>query len=119
MSRPDSPPVLALVRDLMFAGRITATARAAGANVKMIRDPAALMNESAARLIVDLNQDGALDAAAAWKERAGGAAEVIGFVAHTDAAIIARARELGIDRVMPRGQFVQVLPELLSATTQA
>ena len=107
------PPVLALVRDLMFSGRIGATARAANVPVTFLRDPAALADTPGTRLIVDLGQPGALEAAAAWTQANAG--EVTGFVAHVDAGTISRARAAGIDRVLTRGQFVQVLPELLSA----
>ena len=111
---PDAvpPSILVLVRDLMFSSKIGATARAQNAAVRMLRDPAKLAAEPGARLIVDLNLDGAIPAAIAWKQASGG--EVIGFVSHFDAAAIAAARAGGIDRVMPRSQFVQVLPELLA-----
>lgn len=110
---PSAPPaVLALIRDLMFVGRIRAEAGRAGVAVTLIRDPARLPGSAGALLIVDLNLEGALDAAAAWKARAGGA--VVGFVAHTDAEAIRRARAAGIDRVMPRSQFVKELPALLA-----
>ena len=107
------PRVLVLVRDLMFSGRIGATARAANVPITFLRDPAALANTPGTRLIVDLGQPGALDAAAAWMQANSG--EVVGFVAHVEADTISRARAAGIDRVLTRGQFVQVLPELLSA----
>jgi hypothetical protein len=104
----------ALVRDLMFVSRITSTARVQGVAVKVVRDPQQLAGEAApgaARLIVDLNLPGAIPAAAAWKAATSG--EVVGFVSHVDAQTIQSAREAGLDRVMPRSQFVQVLPELL------
>jgi hypothetical protein len=63
-------------------------------------------------LIVDLNQPGALEAAVAWKRNASG--EVVGFVSHVDAETISRAKSAGIDRVIPRSRFVEVLPELLT-----
>ena len=107
----DPPPVLVLVRDLMFSGRIGATARAMNAPVRLLRDPAALEAETGRRLIVDLNQPGALDAAVRWKGASGG--EVVGFVSHVDADTIGRARAAGIDRIMPRSQFVNALAELL------
>ena len=106
-----SQPILVLVRDLMFASKISATAHAAGVAVKMIRDPEKLGAESGDRLIVDLNQAGALEAAAQWK--AGGGGHVIGFVSHVDRETIDRARSLGIDEVLPRSQFVQRLAGLL------
>jgi hypothetical protein len=102
-------PILALVRDLMFSGRIAAEARAAGVNCKIVRDPAKLPAEGTL-LIVDLNLPGAVEAAAGW-QKGGGVA--IGFVAHTDEQIIAQARQMGIQQVLARGRFVQILPELL------
>ena len=95
----------------MFAGKIGATARAQSATVKMLRDPAKLAGEAGRRLIVDLNLDGAIPAAIAWKQASAG--EVVGFVSHMDAEAIAAARAGGIDRVMARSEFVQVLGELL------
>ena len=111
MTEEAARPILVLVRDLMFSGRIGATARAANAPVRMLRDPAGLGRSEGRRLIVDLNQPGALEASVEWKRATAG--EVVGFVSHVDAETIARARAAGIDRVMPRSQFVQVLPELL------
>jgi hypothetical protein len=110
---PEPPPVLVLVRDLMFSGRIGATARAINAPVRLLRDAAALEGSTGRRLIVDLNQPGALEAAVAWKGATGG--EVVGFVSHVDADAVGRARAGGIDRVMARSQFVNVLPELLGS----
>src|SRR5690349_4715427 len=57
---PELPPLLALVRDLMFAGKIRATAQAQSVPIKMLRDPAALERETGTNLIVDLNLDGAI-----------------------------------------------------------
>ena len=106
--------VLLLIRDLMFMARVTGTAKELGVAVRVVRDPAKIAEVEAGqetRLIVDLNLEGAIEAAANWKGATGGS--VAGFVSHVDAETIRRAREAGIDRVMPRSQFVQVLPELL------
>ena len=115
MEQLANPPVLVLVRDLMFSGRIGAEARAAGANVKMLRDPKLLAEApaDATRLIVDLDLAGALEAAAAWKTRDPGR-EVITFVAHTNVDAIRTARDAGLNQILTRGQFVEVLPRLLS-----
>ncbi|HEV7298643.1 MAG TPA: hypothetical protein VGN72_04700 [Tepidisphaeraceae bacterium] len=117
----DSPtdslaPAIALVRDLMFVGRLTAEARAAAVPLTVVRDPAKLAASPAIAplLIVDLNLEGALDAAAAWLAADPAARQVVGFVAHTDAAIIARARAAGLSRVMARSAFVVALPALLT-----
>ena len=113
MSEPNSAagPVLVLVRDLIFSSRITATAKAVNVPVTVVRDPAQLAGKEGRRLIVDLNQAGAIDAAAAWKEAAGG--DVVGFVSHVDADTIAAARAAGIEHVVARSRFVEDLPELL------
>ncbi len=104
-------PVLALIRDLMFASRVRATAQELGVPLKLLRDPAGLAGEAGQRLIVDLNLEGAIDAAAAWRQQQGG--RVVGFVSHVDTQTIQRARSAGIDTVMARSRFVEVLPELL------
>ena len=107
----DDQSVLVLVRDLMFSSRISAEARAQQVAVKIIRDPARLNDESGARLIVDLNQDGAIEAASAWKGRCGG--DVLGFVSHVDSETIAKAKEQGIDHIVSRGQFTASLADIL------
>jgi DNA-binding NarL/FixJ family response regulator len=106
------PRVVALVRDLMFISKITAAARAAGREVVVVRRPVELPGTAGDRLIADLNLADAIAAAAQWKQATGG--EVIGFVAHTDAAAIAQAQQAGLDQVMPRSRFVEVLPELFA-----
>ena len=111
MSDSPAPPVLVLCRDLIFATKISGTANALGVRVKMIRDPAKLGGEAGGKLIADLNLDGAIAAAQAWKTATGGG--VVGFVSHADAQTIASARTAGIDQILARSQFVQVLPDLL------
>ena len=110
---PDAPhPVLVLVRDLMFATKITATARAAGIDVRLIREPGHLAGQAGGRLIVDLNQVGAIPAAAAWHRATN--RPVIGFVSHVDKETAAAARAAGIARIVARSYFVEHLPQLLS-----
>jgi hypothetical protein len=107
--------ILALVRDLIFASRITATAAGAGVAVTLVRDPLVLEAQPPAnRLLVDLNLAGAIEAAAAWM-RANPGSDVVGFVSHVDKATIDHARASGIDRVLARSRFVEVLPELLQS----
>ena len=113
----DSDRIVVLVRDLLFSSRISATAKAVGANVKLLRDPAQLAAADGEKLIVDLNQPGAMEAAAEWKTRTSGI--VIGFASHTDSATIARARELRIDLVLARSAFVAQLSQLLHESSDA
>jgi hypothetical protein len=105
-------PILLLCRDLMFVSKVTATARAVGRGVRVVREPTQLPAEGA-RLLVDLNQPGALEAAAAWRTASGGT--VVGFVAHVDTETIARAREAGLDHVLTRGRFTAELEGILRA----
>jgi hypothetical protein len=105
--------VLVLVRDLLFTSKITGEAKLQGISVKLIRDPQNLEGEAGDRLIVDLNQPGALEAAVQWKSSHPGT--VIGFVSHVDRETIERARSGGIDQVLPRSQFVQRLAELIKS----
>jgi hypothetical protein len=104
-------PLLVLVRDLLFSSRITVAAKHLGVGMKLVREPGQLAAEAGGRLIVDLNQPGALDAAAEW--RRSGEREVVGFVAHVDADTIRRAREAGIDQVLPRSRFVAELESII------
>jgi hypothetical protein len=109
----DRCPVIALVRDLIFASRITATAAAVGVPVTLVRDPNTMDGVPAAKLlIVDLNLEGAIEAARQWRTVTGGV--VTGFVSHVDTATITAARAAGIDRVLARSRFVEVLPQVLS-----
>jgi hypothetical protein len=108
-----TPPVLVLCRDLFFGSKITATSKAVGVPVRMLRDPAKLSELNASRrLIVDLNQPGYLDAATTWKRATGG--EVSGFVKHTDTQTIAAARSAGIDAIYSQGAFTARLDSILA-----
>lgn len=119
MPLADPSPILVLVRDLMFSGRILAEARAAGVNVKVVRDPAGiaeLAGADSSLMIADLNLPGAIEAAAQWRRRGGGT--VVGFVSHVDSETIAQAKAAGVDQVMARSRFVEVLPELLKGKAE-
>ena len=113
MSEQTSPAnVLVLVRDLMFVSKITATARAAGIDLTLLRNPDQLQSQPANRLIVDLALPGAIPAARRWRDATG--RPVTAFVAHTDTAAITEARAAGLDRVLTRGRFTEDLPQLLA-----
>jgi hypothetical protein len=107
------PPsrVVALVRDLIFASKISAAGKAAGVEVILLRDSAQLAEQAAALLLVDLNQPGAIEAASKWRESTG--SEVIGFVSHVDVETIRQAKASGIEKVMARSGFVQMLSDFL------
>ena len=109
----ENPEVLVLVRDLIFSTKIRGTAEALGTPVRLLRDPARLSQHDGRLLIVDLNLENAITAAAQWAAQ-GGERRVVGFVSHVDAGTIAAARQAGIAEVMARSRFVDVLPSLLA-----
>jgi DNA-binding NarL/FixJ family response regulator len=110
--------ILALVRDLMFSGRISAEARAAGVLCRIIRESAKLTeNEAGELLLVDLTLPEAIPAATAWRKASG--LPVIGFAPHTDSQIISQAETAGFDQVLTRGRFVQVLPQRIRNQPQS
>jgi hypothetical protein len=78
--------------------------------VQVIRDPAQVPQQGR-RLLVDLNQPGAIEAASAWKTATAG--QVIGFVSHVDTATIDKARAAGLDQVLPRSRFTATLEQIL------
>jgi len=96
----------------MFSSKITATARALGTEVQIIRDPAKLADQNGRLLIADLNLPGAVEAAAAWHQ-ANPAARALGFVSHVDTDTIHKARAAGLE-VVARSGFVETLPTLLA-----
>lgn len=112
MADPQPRLVLALVRDLIFASKISASARAANVECRIIRDPKLLEGQSGTLLLVDLNEPGAIEAAASWQRATSHPA--IGFVSHVDAERIERARAAGLTKVMARSGFVEGLPALLA-----
>jgi hypothetical protein len=109
---PPNLPVLALVRDLLFASKITGTARTLGTTVTIVRDPARLAGQLGRRLLVDLTLDGAIDAAAQWHKQTG--LDVIGFAGHVDTETLTRAHQAGIPKIVSKGQFVQMLAGLVN-----
>jgi DNA-binding NarL/FixJ family response regulator len=107
------PPVIALVRDLMFSSKVAATARAVGREVVIVREPGKLGGQKGRILLVDLNLPGAIEAGASWRAE-NPTHRVVGFVSHVDTATIQRAREAGLE-VMARSGFVEALPALIEA----
>lgn len=106
--------VLALVRDLLLGSKITGVSKAQGIALTLVRHPPKLAETPGDLLLVDLNLDGAIDAAGAWK-RADPNRRVIGFVQHTDVVAIEAARSAGIDQVMARGAFFGSIDQILKS----
>jgi DNA-binding NarL/FixJ family response regulator len=115
--------VLALVPDLLFGSRVQGALTAAGHDVELIGDEAALRGRledtagaSPAVLVVDLtNED--LDGASIVESLAAGGLlrqiRTLGFYSHVDAPARARALQAGFDLVVPRSRMAREGPELI------
>jgi DNA-binding NarL/FixJ family response regulator len=106
---------LILSDDLIFASRVTATARAAGLAVKVVRSPelllAAAKESPPAGVILDLHNPG-LDLPtllAGLREACPAMPRVVAYGSHVEAETLRAARRAGCDLVMPRSQFVEEL----------
>ena len=106
---------LMLCDDLIFFSRVAATARAAGLEVKQVRTPAALLDAAKqgapGGVILDLHAEG-LDVPAllaGLRESCPVMPRTVAFGSHVEAELLRAARAAGVDRVMPRSQFVKEL----------
>lgn len=108
-------PILALVDDLLFQSKLEAAARSLGVPVQIARQAPETV-EAWPLAVVDLNASAfePLTVVRALRQAAP-RTPIIGFCAHVQTDLMARAREAGCTEVLPRSAFVQRLPELLSA----
>lgn len=122
----DQPPStdqltgLVLSDDLMFASRITGTARALGLSFKVARSPDVLKELAQQQpprcVILDLANAGATIGALVESLRSADADRpfLVAYGSHVDAATLQRARDAGCDVVLPRSKFVEELPAKLA-----
>lgn len=99
--------VVLLCSDLLFGSKVTATGRAHGIPVAVVRSAAAAVEKAvgAGCVIVDLHMDG-LDVTQLVSDlRAAHTVRVIGFGSHVDVETLKAARRAGFDVVMPKSQF--------------
>ena len=110
---------LLLSDDLIFSSRITGTGRDLGFPIRAVKaanDLLALAREAPpACAIVDLANPGLniAEFVAALK-RLSPLANVVAYGSHVDTATLKAARAAGCDLVMPRSQFVELLPKDLA-----
>jgi DNA-binding NarL/FixJ family response regulator len=121
----DVVTVIAVVTDLIFSTKITGTAKALGAEVRVARNLGALKMHLDAQeaegagggrglVIVDLNASGVDPIEAVRVAKAhGSGVRVVAFLSHVQADLAAAAREAGADAVMARSAFVEKLPGLV------
>ncbi len=112
------PRIVALVSDLMFSSKITASARAQQIAVKIVRNPQALSGAIAAggidHAIIDLNASaGDPIAAIEALKRDGPTIRITAFASHVDSERIAAARHAGADHVLARSAFSSNIDAIL------
>ncbi len=112
--------VLVLCDDLMFTSKVTATGRAVGVPVAVVRTQATALQRATANpptcVLVDLHNPGLEIEQLLTELRATCPAmpRVIGFGSHVDVETLKAARKAGCDQVMPRSQFSEVLEAKLA-----
>jgi CheY-like chemotaxis protein len=115
------PRGLLLCDDLIFASRISGTARALGLEVLQVRTADALVElagrEAPQGVLIDLGFPD-LDLPELLRrlgEVCPGMPRVVAYGSHVDAAGLRAARAAGCDLVLPRSKFVEDLPGELPA----
>ncbi len=109
------PSIAVVINDLIFLTKIQATARSFGLlthHLASADDLGAVLTALRPRAVIyDLNTaNGDLAASmAAMSDRPA----MLGFFSHVDEALAARARQAGIDEVMPRSRFNLELPRIM------
>ena len=110
-----TPAGLLLCDDLIFASKVTATARAAGLEVRVARESDRLLQaareQAPTGVILDLHNPG-LDLPsllAELRDTCPAMPRVVAYGSHVEAETLRAARRAGCDRVMPRSQFVEEL----------
>lgn len=116
--------VLAAVEDLMFRGKVSATADALDIEASFPRSAKKLLEAAAQSppdlFVLDLNSARyePLKLVESLKEDpATKNVPVVGFLSHVQKDLAVAARQAGCDRVMARSAFTKDLPEILSGGT--
>jgi len=109
---------LLLCDDLMFASRISATARSLGLTVRTARTSTDLVQLAAGEkpscVILDLANPSLAIADFVNQVRPEGQVPVlVAYGSHVDAAVLNAARQAGCDLVLPRSRFVEELSAAL------
>ena len=110
--------VAALVDDLFFTSKITATAGLTGCQVLFYRS-AAEVPDDADRVLVDLNAK-SFDAIQQIRTlKARHPAPVLAYFSHVETETKQRAEQAGADEILARSSFVARLPKILVEGTPA
>lgn len=104
--------IAALMDDLFFTSKISATAKQVGSEVVFCRS-AESVPKDADRICVDLNATAFDPVAEIQKLRASHPAPIVAYLSHVQVDLKRRAEEAGAHEVMPRSVFTARLPEIL------
>jgi CheY-like chemotaxis protein len=119
MSEPPAGAGIVLSDDLMFASRITGTARSLGLTIRPARTVEILQQlagqQCPACVILDLGHPGLrLTDLLGWlRATCTPPPRIVSYGSHVDTETLRAAREAGCDLVLPRSRFVQDLPQQL------
>jgi CheY-like chemotaxis protein len=120
----DHEVILAIVDDLLFMSKIRTTAGQLGVRVTFVRSPDAALSQmradAPAVVILDLNnpRTDPLGTVAQMKaDPALAGIPTVGFVSHVQTDLIDAARRAGVDQVLARSAFTQLLPDILQRGT--
>lgn len=109
--------VLALVDDIFFQARISATAKQAGVELKCFGTAEALVAAAGSAdgemIVIDLNARADAIGALNQLREAGNQTPVVAFLSHVQTELAERARAAGCTEVMPRSKFTQDLAAIL------
>lgn len=100
--------VVALIPDLLFGSKVQSALQAAGHEVTLVMDPPGVV--AADVLVVDLTTDaidGVSIVADLGARGALGGARTLGFFAHVQPEVRARALAAGFDQVVPRSRMAR------------
>ena len=108
--------IVAQVEDLMFRAKIDAAGRNLNVPVEFVEkadDLSRACSVEPAAVFVELGPSSLPAIARLKKGTRTRQVPVVGFLSHVDKALAEEAREQGVDRVLPRSQFSETLPELI------
>jgi len=112
-----SGTVLALVDDIFFQARISATEKQVGVELKMFGAAKALVAAAGSAdgelIVIDLNARADAIGALNQLRDAGNQTPVVAFLSHVQTELAERARAAGCTEVMPRSKFTQELAAIL------
>ena len=112
--------IIAIVDDIFFVAKIKETARQISVPIEAICQEGVLREAIAtgtvSGIILDLNCN-SLDVVKVIRSLKlnppGKLPPLVGFLRHTQTDLFLQAKEVGLDRVMPRSELVKELPQLL------